>query len=46
MLELIAGLFMLFVYAVFFGVIALIILVIVRVLNVSGRPVEENVIQR
>ena len=33
-------------YALFFGFLALIVLTIIRISNVSGRPVEENVVQR
>lgn len=46
MLDLIFGIISLFFYAIFFGTIALIVLTIVRISNVSGRPVEENVVQR
>ncbi|MBE0448943.1 MAG: hypothetical protein IBX64_12790 [Actinobacteria bacterium] len=46
MLELIAVLFMLFFLALFIGAGLLIVLIIIRVINVSGRPVEENVVQR
>lgn len=46
MLDLIFGLITLFFYAVFFGIFALIVLSIIRITNVSGRPVEENVVQR
>lgn len=46
MLDLIFGLITLFFYAIFFGIIALFVLSIIRITNVSGRPVEENVVQR
>lgn len=46
MLDFIFGMITLFFYAVFFGFIALIVITIIRISNVSGRPVEENVVQR
>jgi len=46
LLDFIFGMISLFFYAIFFGFLALIVLTIVRISNVSGRPVEENVVQR
>lgn len=46
MLDLILGVISLFFYAIFIGIIALVVLTIARISNVSGRPIEENVVQR
>ena len=46
MLDFIFGMITLMFYALFFGFLALIVLTIIRISNVSGRPVEENVVQR
>ncbi|MHB8871909.1 MAG: hypothetical protein ACYC5G_05645 [Candidatus Doudnabacteria bacterium] len=46
MLDLIAGLFFLFFLAIFLGIGTLLVFSIIRIINVSGRPVEENVVQR